>query len=140
MALALNVRDSAPMMDLNTTPLIDVMLVLLVMFIVTIPPQTHAVKLDLPTNRCDGCPRPNATRNTIVITPAGAILWNGTPVSKPQLGWELATTANMSPQPELHLQPDPAARYETVDEVLAMTKRAGVTNMGFVGNERYAAF
>jgi biopolymer transport protein ExbD len=141
MAMALHHSgDSSPMLEMNTTPLIDVMLVLLVMFIITIPTQTHAVKLDLPSNVCRECPPPNPTRNTVTITPAGAILWNGTPLTRPQLAWELAATKRMTPQPELHLQPDSAARYEIVDEVLAITKRAGIANMGFVGNERYRDF
>src|SRR6476646_7643485 len=93
--------EGEPMMEINTTPLIDVMLVLLIMLIITIPPQTHAVKLDLPVNQTN-------------VTPQ-----------------------QMNPVPELHLQPDATARYELVDEVLAVTKKAHVQKMGFVGNEYY---
>ena len=128
-----------PMMDINTTPLIDVMLVLLIMFIITIPPQTHAVKLDLPQNQANPTPPPvQPTKNTIVITQPGAILWNGVPVNQDQLRQYLDISQQMNPIPELHLQPEPDARYELVDEVLAVTKRARVTAMGFVGNEAYA--
>jgi len=125
-------------MDINTTPLIDVMLVLLIMFIITIPPQTHAVKLDLPQDRPSNPPPIEPVRNKIVITPQDAVLWNGNPVNLVQLRQYLDITTTMSPVPELHIQPDPQARYETVDEVLAVAKRANVTQMGFVGNEAYS--
>ena len=127
-----------PMMDINTTPLIDVMLVLLIMFIITIPVQTHAVKLDLPVNQQNQPPPPiDAVKNKVVITAAGQILWNGSPVNQLQLRQYLDVTQQMNPVPELHLQPDATARYELVDEVLAVTKRAHVSKMGFVGNEAY---
>ena len=132
---------SEPMMDINTTPLIDVMLVLLIMFIITIPIQTHAVKLDLPVDQPNQ-PRPpiDPVKNKIVIEPNGAVLWNGTPVDHVTLRQFLDITTTMTPTPELHLQPHPEARYEAVDEVLAITKRANVQSMGFVGNEQYANF
>src|SRR3954451_7774322 len=129
--------DSEPMMDINTTPLIDVMLVLLIMFIITIPIQTHAVKLDLPVNQNNPTPPIDTVKNTVVVSADGQILWNGSPVSKPQLRQYLDLTQQMNPVPELHLQPDSTARYELVDEVLAITKQAQVTKMGFVGNEYY---
>ena len=127
-----------PMMDINTTPLIDVMLVLLIMFIITIPPQTHAVKLDLPQDQTNQPPPPvDPIKNKIVITQAGAVLWNGAPVNLTQLRQYLDVTQQMDPIPELHLQPEPEARYEVVDDVLAVTKQAKVSKMGFVGNEAY---
>jgi biopolymer transport protein ExbD len=126
------------MMDINTTPLIDVMLVLLIMFIITIPVQTHAVKLDLPQATNSPPPPVEPTKNKIVITAEGQILWNGGAVDLPTLRQYLDVTANMNPTPELHLQPDRLARYEIVDEVLAQTKRANITTMGFVGNEYYS--
>jgi len=126
------------MMEMNMTPLIDVLLVLLIMFIITIPPQTHAVKLDLPQNDPNVIPPPiDPIKNKIVITQPGAILWNGTPVDQVQLRQFLDVTQQMDPVPELHLQPEPEARYEVVDEVLAVTKQAKVSKMGFVGNEAY---
>ena len=131
-------REGEPMMDINTTPLIDVMLVLLIMLIVTIPPQTHAVKLDLPVNQQNNPPPPiNPTKNVVSVNSQDQVLWNGTPVSMQQLRTYLDTTQQMNPIPELHLQPDATARYEIVDEVLAVTKRAHVQKMGFVGNEYY---
>jgi biopolymer transport protein ExbD len=130
-----------PMMDINTTPLIDVMLVLLIMFIITIPIQTHAVKLDLPQNQQNQTPPPvDPIKNKVVITTQGAILWNGTQVSLTQLRQYLDVSQQMDPTPELHLQPEPDARYEVVDQVLAVTKQAHVDKMGFVGNEQYANF
>ena len=130
--------EGEPMMDINTTPLIDVMLVLLIMFIITIPPQTHAVKLDLPVNQPNQPPPPiEPIKNKVVVTQDGKILWNGSPVSQEQLRQYLEVTQQMNPIPELHLQPDATARYELVDEVLAITKRAHVQKMGFVGNEYY---
>ena len=139
MAFSAGQSEDEPMMDINTTPLIDVMLVLLIMFIITIPIQTHAVKLDLPVDTGESTPPPiDPVKNKVVIEPSGQILWNGSPVSQTTLRQYLDLTTTMTPVPELHLQPHPEARYALVDEVLAVTKRAQVTAMGFVGNEAYA--
>jgi biopolymer transport protein ExbD len=136
-----NPESSEPMMDINTTPLIDVMLVLLIMFIITIPVQSHAVKLDLPVNQPNQPPPPvDPVKNKIVIMPDGVVTWNSAPVDLVTLRQYLDITTTMTPTPELHLQPHPEARYELVDEVLAVTKRAQVTAMGFVGNEAYTSW
>ncbi|HEX8533959.1 MAG TPA: biopolymer transporter ExbD [Allosphingosinicella sp.] len=141
MAMSTGGSEGEPMMDINTTPLIDVMLVLLIMFIITIPIQTHAVKLDLPVDSQQNTPPPiDPVKNKIVITQAGQILWNGAAVNPVQLRQFLDITTTMTPVPELHLQPEPEAKYELVDQVLAVTKRANITAMGFVGNEAYANF
>ncbi|HEX8482318.1 MAG TPA: biopolymer transporter ExbD [Allosphingosinicella sp.] len=141
MSMAVGGNDDEPMMDINTTPLIDVMLVLLIMFIITIPLQTHAVKLDLPQDQPNNTPPPiDPVKNKIVITPQDQIMWNGSPINQETLRTYLDSTQTMNPVPELHLQPDPNARYELVDEVLAVTKRARVEKMGFVGNEAYGTF
>jgi biopolymer transport protein ExbD len=141
MAMAMAAAEGEPMMDINTTPLIDVMLVLLIMFIITIPIQTHAVKLDLPQDQQNQQPPPiDPVKNKVVITADGQVLWNGTPIDLLTLRQYLDRTQQMPQIPELHLQPDPQARYELVDEVLAVTKRAHVEKMGFVGNEAYANF
>ena len=129
--------EGEPMLDVNVTPLIDVMLVLLIMFIITIPIQTHAVKLDLPVNTNQPPPPIKPVSNTVVVTSDNQILWNGQPVTQPQLRQYLDLTQQMNPIPELHLQPDSTARYDLVDQVLAVTKRAHVQKMGFVGNEYY---
>ena len=135
-------NDSAePMMEMNMTPLIDVLLVLIIMFIITIPPQTHAVKLDLPVNQQNDTPPPvDPIKNKIVITQASAILWNGSPVDQVTLRKYLDISQQMNPVPELHLQPEAEAPYGLVDEVLAVTKLAKVDKMGFVGNEAYMKF
>src|SRR3954465_7515660 len=109
MAMSMSAGAGEPMMDINTTPLIDVMLVLLIMFIITIPIQTHAVKLDLPT--CATCPTPQSKNNELAITRSGAILWNDVALNEDGLRYELALTKRMDPAAELHLQPDPQARY-----------------------------
>jgi biopolymer transport protein ExbD len=130
-----------PMMDINMTPLIDVMLVLLIMFIITIPIQTHAVKLDLPVDSPNNTPPPiDPVKNKVVITANGQILWNGAALNQDQLRQYLEASQQINPIPELHLQPEPEAKYELVDEVLAVTKRAHVEKMGFVGNEAYMKF
>ncbi|HEX8257227.1 MAG TPA: biopolymer transporter ExbD [Allosphingosinicella sp.] len=141
MAMSTGAAEGEPMMDINTTPLIDVMLVLLIMFIITIPIQTHAVKLDLPVDDPNQVQPPiDPVKNKITVDPAGIVFWNGAPVNAVTLRQYLDITTTMTPTPELHLQPHPNARYEVVDEVLAITKRAKVTAMGFVGNEAYANF
>ena len=130
--------EGEPMMDMNVVPLIDVLLVLLIMFIITIPVQSHAVKLDLPVNQPNDTPPPvDPIKNRLVVTAAGVVLWNGAPVNLTQLRQYLDISQQMNPIPELHLQPEPDARYELVDEVLAVTKQAKVSKMGFVGNEAY---
>ncbi|MFA5968585.1 MAG: biopolymer transporter ExbD [Sphingomonas sp.] len=139
MAMSSGSEEGEPMMDINTTPLIDVMLVLLIMFIITIPVQTHAVKVDLPQNNPNNVNPPvQPDKNTIAIDPAGVVSWNGTPVDDLTLRQYLDQTTQLPLEPELHFQPDRVARYEVVDRVLAVIKRSGVTKLGFVGNEQYA--
>jgi biopolymer transport protein ExbD len=141
MAMAASTTEGDPMMDINTTPLIDVMLVLLIMFIITIPLQTHSVKLDLPQTPLTPPPsQPHPVMNEVFVDTQNRVLWNGSPVSLTILRQYLDATQAMNPIPELHVRPDPQARYELVDSVLAVTKRARVEKMGFVGNERYAGF
>jgi biopolymer transport protein ExbD len=130
--------DNEPMMDMNTTPLIDVMLVLLIMFIITIPVQTHAVKIDLPVPSENTNSIVDPVKNKVAVDPAGTITWNGTPVDLAQLAVFLEQTKALPVEPELQIQPDPNARYLVVDNVLAVVKRSGVGKLGFVGNEQYA--
>src|SRR4051812_2429806 len=141
MAMSGGRETGEPMGEMNTTPLIDVMLVLLIMFIITIPIQTHAVKIDLPVNSNENNPPPvDPIKNTVSVDPAGTVTWNGSPIDMVTLRLYLDRTRAMSPEPELHVQPDPQARYAVVDHVLATIKRSGVTKMGFVGNEQFRAF
>lgn len=138
MAMSAGKDDGQPMMEMNTTPLIDVMLVLLIMLIVTIPAQTHAVKVDLPQNTNPTTPPPvEPQKNKITIDPQGNLFWNGSQIDLLTLRQYLDQSVQIQPEPELHFQPDPQARYETVDEVLAVIKRSAVTKLGFVGNEQY---
>lgn len=138
MAMSGGSEDGEPMMEMNTTPLIDVMLVLLIMFIITIPIQTHAVKVDLPVNDPNAKQPPvNAEKNKITIDPLGTVAWNGTPVNEVTLRQYLDQTAAMAVEPELHFQPDRAAKYEVVDRTLAVIKRSNVSKLGFIGNEQY---
>jgi biopolymer transport protein ExbD len=136
MSIQARVSEPIPMMEMNTTPLIDVLLVLLVMLIITIPVQSHAVKLDLPGRVT--APKPQSVVNTLEITRAGTLLWDEQPITRDGLKYDLQLTQHMQPIPELHLRPDPQSRYEVVDEVLAIIKREQVTKVGFVGNEAYA--
>ena len=138
MAMSGGSDDGQPMMDLNTTPLIDVMLVLLIMFIITIPPQTHAVKVDLPVQSKDQQQVVvDPIKNKVVITADGQVQWNGAAVNDVLLAQYLEQTKALPQEPELHFQPDPAARYEIVDRVLAVIKRSEITKLGFIGNEQY---
>jgi biopolymer transport protein ExbD len=128
-----------PIGDINTTPLIDVMLVLLIMLIITIPMQTHNVPIDLPR------PDPHATifnsvRNKVAVAADNRLLWNGTPIDEAGLEAMLQRMAEQPVQPELLVEPHGEARYEVVARVLTMIKRANITTMGVVGNERYAGF
>ncbi len=122
--------------EMNTTPLIDVLLVLLVMLIITIPPQTHAVKLDLPNGRVPRLPI-NRTSNLVTIDGQGRLRWNGRLLDRKELVEELAFTRQMDPEPELHLRPDANARHGDVDELLATIKREQISRFGFLGNEAY---
>ena len=138
MAMSGGSDDGDPMMEMNMTPLIDVLLVLLIMFIITIPIQTHAVKVDLPVNDPrQQKPPVDPEKNKVSIDPAGVVSWNGAPVDEVTLRQYLDTSAAINPEPELHFQPDPQARYEVVDRTLAVIKRSQVTKLGFIGNEQY---
>jgi biopolymer transport protein ExbD len=141
MAMSGGRDDGEPMMEMNTTPLIDVMLVLLIMFIITIPVQTHAVKIDLPTTTN---PPPDQVvdpvKNKLTTDPRGQAYWNDLPINLVTLRQYLEQTRRMTPEPELQFEPNPQTRYVVVDNIIAVIKRSKVKNMGFVGNERYGNF
>lgn len=137
MAMSGGSDDGEPMMEMNTTPLIDVLLVLLIMFIITLPIQTHAVKVDLPQNDPRNQIVVDPVKNKVSIDPTGIVSWNGQPVDDVTLRQFLDQTKTLDPEPELHFQPDPTARYEVVDRVLAVIKKSGVGKLGFIGNEQY---
>jgi len=125
------------MVDINTTPLIDVMLVLLIMLIITIPIQTHAVKLNMPTaSQPQSSVPPQVV--SIDIDFDGTILWNGQVVNgRDDLKARLRGLAAMADQPELHLRPNKLVKYKTVAMVMAEAQRLGVTKIGLVGNEQF---
>jgi biopolymer transport protein ExbD len=138
--MAISMGSSAegePIPDMNTTPLIDVMLVLLIMFIITIPVQTHAVKLDLPVN-ANTQTNVDPVFNQVDIDFLSNIYWNKQEVDLVTLRGYMRQAAAIQPQPELRLRPEGLAKYETVDKVMAEAQQAGITKMGFVGNEAYA--
>ncbi|MCX9145927.1 ExbD/TolR family protein [Erythrobacter sp. WG] len=133
--------DGEPMMEMNMTPLIDVLLVLLIMFIITIPVATHSVDIDLPQ------PNPNPppvtiepTKNKLVLTAQEQILWNGQPITEGDLVTILQNTLNVQPEPELQFEPEPQASYDLSAKVLQIIKASGVTKFGFVGNDKYRDF
>lgn len=140
MGMSIGGDEDEPMMDINTTPLIDVMLVLLIMFIVTIPVMTHAVKLDMPR------PNPNAVEPPLPpeiieleIDFDGTILWNGTVVSSLDLLERyFAVESAKDPQPELHIRANRRAKYDTIAKALALAQRRGMYKIGFVGMEQFA--
>jgi biopolymer transport protein ExbD len=141
MAMAGGKDDGAPMMEMNMTPLIDVLLVLLIMFIITIPVATHSVDIDLP--QPDPNPPPvliDPIKNKLVLTADNQILWNADPIDGAQLRTLLAQTLTMQPEPELQFEPEASASYDLSARVLNIIKASGVTKFGFVGNEKYRVF
>jgi len=129
--------DDAPLMDINTTPLIDVMLVLIIMLIITIPIQTHAVKLNMPVGPSAAPPKPPEIVR-IDVDFDGTIGWNGTIVpDRAELENKLAMVAAMPDQPEVHLRPNKLVSYKVVAMVMASAQRLGVTKIGLVGNEQF---
>ena len=137
MAMSTSQADGEVLVDINTTPLIDVMLVLLTLLILTLPIQTHAVKLDMPV----GTPPPPPVPPVVVelgVDFDGTPTWNGNPVpSRTLLDQYLQIAANTDPQPEIHLRPNRLAKYGAVARVLGDAQRIGVTKIGFVGQEQY---
>jgi biopolymer transport protein ExbD len=132
--------DGSPMMEMNTTPLIDVMLVLLIMFIITIPVATHSVDIDLPVPNPNDPPPVKPTVNKVTLSRDGVVLWNGAAVNGGQLVQNLQITRDMKPEPELQFQPDSEASYDLSAKVLSYIKSSKVTKFGFVGNEAFSEF
>lgn len=141
MAMSGGKDDGSPMMEMNTTPLIDVMLVLLIMFIITIPVATHSIDIDLPSPNPNDTPPPvDPIKNKLVLTPSNEILWNGTSINPGELVANLQTSMSMAVEPELQFEPEANASYELSAQVLNIIKASGVTKFGFVGNEKYRVF
>ena len=140
MAMSGGRDDGTPMMEMNTTPLIDVMLVLLIMFIITIPVATHSVDIDLPTPSNAPTPDVDPIKNKVVLTANGEILWNDNAINQNQLVANLQETLTFAVEPELQFEPEPNASYELSAKVLNIVKASGVSKFGFVGNEKYRVF
>jgi biopolymer transport protein ExbD len=141
MAMSGGRDDGTPMMEMNMTPLIDVLLVLLIVFIMSIPVATHAVNIDLPVPNPNDTPPPvDPIKNKIVLTPANEILWNGEPINPGELVANLQTSRTLAVEPELQFEPEPQASYDLSAKVLNIIKQSGVTKFGFVGNEKYRVF
>ena len=137
MSMQVGGPEDSSMMDINTTPLIDVMLVLLIMFIITIPVMTHAVKLDMPRGESLPPPVPPTVIN-IEVDFDGTILWDGTAIPDEEtLLSYLSNAARQDPQPEIHLRPNKRVKYDYVARVLAASQRLGIRKIGFVGNEQF---
>jgi biopolymer transport protein ExbD len=125
------------MIDMNTTPLIDVMLVLLIMLIITIPAQLHSVNLDMPVPTT----APKKADPVVIkidVDAASVINWNGTPVTRSELEAKLAEASAQQPQPELHIRSHAKAKYEAAAAVMANAQRMGLTKLGIVGSEQFA--
>ncbi len=135
MAMSAHTATGQVMVEINTTPLIDVMLVLLVLLIVTLPIQTHAVKIGMPAATDDPPIRPPVVE--LAVDFDGAISWNGTRVSRATMDAYLADAARQNPQPEIHVNPNRLANYDVVAKVLADAQRLGATQIGFTGIDQY---
>ncbi len=137
MAMEMKRAEGDPMMEINMTPLIDVMLVLLTLLIITLPIQTHAVKLDMPAPN----PKANQVFKPVVVNLGvdfdGTILWNGSAVDRATLQSYFLDAAQADPQPEIHLNPNKLAKYDNVAKVLADAQRLGVKKIGFTGLDQY---
>ncbi|MDB5824775.1 MAG: biopolymer transporter ExbD [Herminiimonas sp.] len=120
-----------PMAEINVTPMVDVMLVLLVIFIITAPLFTHAIKLELPVAQSSPAPEKPETVS-LSINGAGALFWNDVPVEQKDLEARLAAAAQKNPQPELQLRADKSTRYEVIAQVMAAAQGNGMTKIGFV--------
>lgn len=122
---------NAPMVEINTTPLVDVMLVLLIIFMITAPLLTHQVKIDLPQATTQKSPeKPEIV--TVSIDASGTTFWNNSPITRAELGERLAVAARQQPQPELHLRADKQTQYQKLAEVMSAAQNAGMRRMGFV--------
>jgi biopolymer transport protein ExbD len=128
--------DPEVMVDINTTPLIDVMLVLLIMLIITIPIQTHAVKLNMPVGNPPPPPEPPVVVQ-IDVDFDGTVLWNGDQVSMDTLDAKFRGAAAQPVQPEFHLRPNKLVTYKYVAHVMAAAQRLGVTKIGLIGAEQF---
>lgn len=122
---------SAPMSEINTTPLVDVMLVLLIIFMITAPLLTHGVKIDLPqASSAPSQAKPQAV--SLALNASGQLFWNDQPLAEAELPARLAEAAARQPQPELHLRADRETRYQKIAAAMSAARQAGIQKMGFI--------
>ncbi|NKI71998.1 biopolymer transporter ExbD [Collimonas pratensis] len=124
-------QNQAPMADINITPMVDVMLVLLVIFIITAPLFTHAIKVDLPSAQSAPAPEKPETIS-LSIDRSGKMFWNNDPVSESELADRIVASAQRQPQPELQLRADKDTRYEILAQVMSLAQNNGLAKIGFV--------
>lgn len=126
--------------EMNVTPFIDVLLVLLIMLIMAVPIKVHETTIDLPTDKpCVGCVM-NEQENTVAITASDQLLWNATPVTRDQLKAQVAASSALESQPLLRFEPDAMASYDASARTITAIKEAGATRFAFIGNHRYKEF
>ena len=140
-SMTASAMTARPLGEINTTPLIDVLLVLLVMLILTIPVATHTLPIDLPSCTADcAAPPADPVRNRLTLDAGDRLLWNGSAISRAQLAAALAATRRLPVEPELQFAPEAAASYDAAAQALGVIKASGVTKFGFIGNERFRDF
>ena len=138
MAFSVASSASRPLSEMNTTPLIDVLLVLLVVMVMAVPLATNSLEVELPSSIAEH--RPDPVRNLLAIKADGDLLWNGRVVDERELAGQLAQVRAMKPEPEVQFRPEANASYERSARVLLIVEQSRISNFGFVGNEQYRTF
>ena len=138
MAFAIASSASEPLSEINTTPLIDVLLVLLIVFVMSIPIATNSLEVELPSSNVEH--RPDPVRNLLAVETDGGLLWNGRAIDERELAGQLAQVRAMTPEPEVQFRPEANASYERSSRVLLIVKQSRISNFGFIGNEQYRTF
>lgn len=132
--------DRQPLAEMNTTPLIDVLLVLLIMFIMAVPLAANVTPIDLPQPGPSIKERPIRAENTLSLAPSGAMTWNGAPIAEAELAATLRALTHLNPEPLVKFQPQPLAPYGASARALALVKQSGLASFAMVGNEQFADF
>ncbi len=140
MAFAIASPDREPLSAINTTPLIDVLLVLLIVLVMAVPLATHSLEVVLPGEAPPAPFHPDPVRNLLTIETDGSLRWNGRPLSDTALAGQLAEVRAMTPEPQVQFRPAADASYERSAHVLLIVKQSRISNFGFLGNERYRTF
>jgi len=140
MAFASASSAREPLSEINTTPLIDVLLVLLIVMVMAVPLATNSLEVDLPGRVPPIENRPNPVRNLLVVETDGDLTWNGRAIDERELAGQLAQVRAIAPEPEVQFRPEADASYERAAEILLIVKRSRITKFGFIGNEQYRTF